>query len=70
MSNKKSDYEKDSEKYESEVVKVEVKLPLFKKKNKSVRITGLAMKIDNSNLTVRLKEILIDGGHCVEKDFK
>jgi len=68
MSNKKSDYEKDTEKYESEVV--EVKLPLFKKKNKSVRITGMVMKIDNSNLTVKLKDILINGGHCTEKDFK
>lgn len=54
-------------------IKDEEKLPQFKKvkgKDVSHLISGSNMVINNSNLTTKLKKILIDKGICSDKDFK
>lgn len=54
-------------------IKDEEKLPQFKKvkgNDVSHTISGTSMVIDNSNITHKLKDILISKGICTEKDFK
>lgn len=55
---------------ESETVSEILKMPQFKKRNKSVRLSGNVSSIDNTNLTEILKTMLIDRNICTEKDFK
>ena len=62
-----SEEPKEEEKKEE---KEETKRPQFKKSDKSITLPGSREAIDNSNLTEKVKQFLIDKEICKDSDFK